>query len=437
MKKFILGVFAFMLFIGTNTAQTPAADLIKKASKAVKNIGGKKEKLAEAQTAIDAMMADAANKTSWDALLWKGKMYNEMASIDNLERSKNQLLGKPYKAEYTKSGLMAADALLASLKATQDKKQIKEVTAALAEAQSSVNNYGSDLTDAKDYVGAYNSFKSVIDIHDALKANGVKSTLDKVEDYNKQLYLIALLSTYSEKEKEAMPIYQKLIDAKKDTSFIYYSMYKATVETDREKALAYLEAGSKKYPEDTQILFTKINHFLKDGKLEALTVQLKDAIKKEPKNVTLYFTLGNVLDNLAQAEKDETKQAAYAAEAQEYYNKTLELDPKNVDATYSIGAAFYNKAAVYSKEMKKLESDFSKEGQKKYDAAEKIMMAEFDKALPFFKKAESLNPNDKNTLIALKEIFARKNDLKTAAEFKARLQTIDDGQKNKESFFKQ
>ena len=204
MKKFILGVFAFALFIGTNTAQTPAADLIKKASKAVKNIAGKKEKLAEAQTAIDAMMADAANKTSWDALLWKGKMYNEMASIDNLERSKNQLLGKPYKAEYTKSGLMAADALLASLKATQDKKQIKEVTAALAEAQSSVNNYGSDLTDAKDYVGAYNSFKAVIDIHDALKANGVKSTLDKVEDYNKQLYLIALLSTYSEKEKKGI-----------------------------------------------------------------------------------------------------------------------------------------------------------------------------------------------------------------------------------------
>ena len=148
MKKFILGVFAFMLFIGTNTAQTPSIDLIKKASKAVKNIAGKKEKLADAQTAVDAMMADAANQTSWDALLWKGKMYNEMASIDNLERSKNQLLGKPYKAEFTKSGLMATEALLAASKATQDKKQIKEVMTALSEAQSSVNNYGSDLTDS-------------------------------------------------------------------------------------------------------------------------------------------------------------------------------------------------------------------------------------------------------------------------------------------------
>ena len=436
MKKLILGIVALMLFIGTTSAQTPV-ELISKAKKAVKNIGGKKEKLAEAQAAVDAMMGASENQTNWEALLWKGKMYNEMASIDNLMRSTNQLLGKPYKAEFTKSGLMAGDALLASMKATQDKKQIKEITAALSEAQVSVNNYGSDLTDAKDYLNSYKSFKSVLEIHEVLKANGVKSTLDKVEDYNKQLYLVALLSTYAEMEKDAMPIYKKMIDAKKDTSFIYSAMYKATVETNREQALQYLEEGAKKYPEDTQILFTKINHFLKDGKLEALVVQLKDAIKKEPKNVTLYFTLGNVLDNLAQAEKDETKQKAYAAEAIDYYNQTLALDAKNVDAIYSIGASFYNKAAVFSKDMKKLESDFSKEGQKKYDAAEKLMMGEFDKALPYFQKAESLNPNDRNTLIALKEIFARKNDLEKTKEFKARLDNIDAGTKNPTSFFKQ
>jgi hypothetical protein len=436
MKKLILGILAITLFIGVTSAQTPV-ELIAKAKKAVKNIGGKKEKVAEAQAAVDAMMGAAENKTNWEALLWKGKLYNEMSSYDNLMRSTNQLLGKQYKSEYAKAGLMAVEPLLAAMKATQDKKQIKDIISALSECQSYVNNNGSEQTDVKDYKGAYQSFKSVLDVHDVLKANATKSTLDKADDYNKQLYLVALLSTYSENEKDAMPIYKKLIELKKDTSFVYSSMYKATVETDRELAMTYLEEGSKKYPEDSQLLFTKINHLLKDGKLEALVGQLKDAIKKEPKNVTLYFTLGNVLDNLAQAEKDETKQKAYAAEALEYYNKTLELDAKNVDAIYSIGASFYNKAAIFSKDMKKLESDFSKEGQKKYDAAEKLMMGEFDKALPYFQKAESLNPNDRNTLIALKEIFARKNDLKTANDFKARLQTIEDGGKNKESFFKQ
>ena len=436
MKKVILGILALTLFIGSTTAQSPA-DLISKARKTVRNISGKKEKVKEAEDAVTAMMGAAENKTNAEALMWKGKFYNELASIDNLERSKMQLLGKQYKSEFRQSGLNAADALMAAAKATEDKKLMKDIITSLAEAQANVNSYGSDLTDAKDYLGAYNSFKAVLGIHEVLKANDSKSTLDKPEEYNRQLYLVALLSTYADMEKDAMPIYKKMIETKTDTSFIYSSMYKATIDTDRELAMTYLEEGSKKYPEDSQILFTKINHFLKDGKLEVLVHELKEAIKKEPKNVTLYFTLGNVLDNLATAEKDETKQKAYAAEALEYYNKTLELDAKNVDAIYSIGASFYNKAAIYSKEMKKLESDFSKEGQKKYDEAQKMMLGEFDKALPYFQKAEALNANDRNTLIALKEIFARKNDLKTANEFKTRLDTVDGGGKNAESFFKQ
>jgi hypothetical protein len=82
-----------------------------------------------------------------------------------------------------------------------------------------------------------------------------------------------------------------------------------------------------------------------------------------------------------------------------------------------------------------LESDFSKEGQKKYEAAEKLMISEFDKALPYFKKAESINANDQNTLIALKEIFAKKNDMKMSGEFKSRLETVQGGGKNAKSYF--
>ena len=79
MKKVILGILALTLFIGSTTAQTPA-DLISKAKKAVKNISGKKEKIKEAETAIDAMMQASENKTNAEALLWKGKFYNELPS---------------------------------------------------------------------------------------------------------------------------------------------------------------------------------------------------------------------------------------------------------------------------------------------------------------------------------------------------------------------
>jgi tetratricopeptide (TPR) repeat protein len=435
MKKLFLALLAFALFTGTSIAQTPAADLIKAANKAVKSIGGKKDKFPAAEAAVDAMMKTPENQTNWEALLVKGKMYNEMSSIDNLQLTTAKLTGKPYKPEFTKSAMMAVDALIAASKATQDKKQLKDVVSALTEAQGNLGNYVQEFTDAKDYVSAYNCLNAGLTSHEVLKSLGAKSIFDKVEEYNKQLYLVGLLSVYADKEKESVAVYEKMIAAKKDTSFVYSSLYKVKAESDPEAALKYLEMGRQKFPDDAQLLFTEINHYLKAGKLEVLTDKLKAGIAKEPKNVSLYFTLGNVYDNLSQKETDPAKAEAYAAEAMTYYKKTLELDAKNSDAIYSIGASFYNKAALYSKEMKKLESDFSKPGQKKYEEAEKMMIGEFDKALPYFKKAESINPNDQNTLIALKEIYAKKNDMQLSKEFKSRLETVQGGGKNAKSYF--
>ena len=92
MKKLFLAFVAFALVTGTLSAQTPAADLIKAANKAVKNIGGKKDKMAAAETAIDAMMKLPENQTNWEALLIKGKYYNEQSAIDNLRLTNGKLL---------------------------------------------------------------------------------------------------------------------------------------------------------------------------------------------------------------------------------------------------------------------------------------------------------------------------------------------------------
>ena len=59
----------------------------------------------------------------------------------------------------------------------------------------------------------------------------------------------------------------------------------------------------------------------------------------------------------------------------------------------------------------------------------------FSEALPYFKKVEKLDPNDRNTLIALKEIFARNNDFDTSNEFKMRLEKIEAGETIEKSYF--
>ncbi len=159
----------------------------------------------------------------------------------------------------------------------------------------------------------------------------------------------------------------------------------------------------------------------------------------EPNNVSLYTTMGSVYDNLYQNEVtagNKVKAEEYAASALDYFNQALAKDPDNVDALYSIGALFYNKAAAMTQELAKLADDYSRAGTEKYNAKQAEMITQFDLALPYFQKSEMINPNDRNTLIALKEIFAKKNDLDTSNEFKARLEKLDAGEKNETSYFK-
>ena len=51
----------------------------------------------------------------------------------------------------------------------------------------------------------------------------------------------------------------------------------------------------------------------------------------------------------------------------------------------------------------------------------------FEQALPYFQKAETRDGNDMNTLIALKEIYARLNDLEKSNGYKARIEALQGG----------
>jgi len=149
-------------------------------------------------------------------------------------------------------------------------------------------------------------------------------------------------------------------------------------------------------------------------------------------------TLGNAYDNLYQAmlkEKNEEKAIEYFNEAKNYHEQAIAKDPANVDAVYSVGALYYNKAAFRTQEMSALPEDFSAAGIKRLNDMRNLIMGFFEQALPYFQKAESLAPNDLNTLIALSEIYARKED-ELSIEFKRRLEVVKAGGKNPTPYFR-
>jgi tetratricopeptide (TPR) repeat protein len=294
--------------------------------------------------------------------------------------------------------------------------------------------------DEQNYEKAYNDFKMVLDLHKVLTDEKEDSNLKSEDDYLNQLYITGLSAINANKMDAAKTYFDQLYEKKYDKPVIYESLYKitATDESKMEDAYAYLEEGRKLFPDDVSLLFAEINHFLRIGKLDVLITKLETAIEKEPDNVSLYSTLGNVYDNLYQKALKANDEAAAKENfdsAMKYYQQAVDKDADYVDAIYSIGALYYNKAAVMTQDLNKYADDYSKEGLKKYEELKKNIFEEFDNALPFFQKAEAINPSDLNTLIALKEIYARKDDLEKSNVFKERIDRIQAGETIEDAYF--
>ncbi len=484
MKRLFFGLTVMVLFAGTAQAQDPKKEL-KNAGRALSTYyldpSNNKAKLKEAVDAIEVATGSEMTNTLAETWIKKGEIYNEIAS--QIVTVKQVGLGNVNDLPKVENpALQAAMAFQKALTLAQKSYEKKDVMKGLMTAQPNLYNLGIYAYEDKAFGAAFDHFNALIETHETLKANDQKSSLDTPEAYNDQLYITGLAALNANKTAEAGTCFEKLYSLGYDKAAIYEAMYKmkmpADVKDEAAVAAAYkfLEEGRKKYGDDISLLFAEINHFLKLGKLDELIGELQEAIEKEPDNISLYTTLGNVFDNLYQEEGKKNLSATsdrkfqeepqggcyyvntngrkiyvareccsggcnglkdeYFNSAKHYYEQSLQKDPKYFDAIYSLGALYYNKAAAMTLELNKLADDYTKDGLKKYNEKKKEITAQFDLALPYFQRCEALNPNDISTLTALKEIFARRDDLEKSNEFKRRLEVISGGGTNPDSYFK-
>ena len=441
MKKFLFSLFSLLLIAGTISAQD-GKKALKTATKAygaynldpTKNV----DKIQEAVDALEIASADAAINGSSKVWQLKGDLYNSIyrnyATLKTLDPST--------KKGVADAAVQAYGALQKALELAEKKYETKDAVKGLVEVQSYLVGEGAEAYEAQDYATAYKAFKDALDAQSILKDKGESGIFADAAAYNDQLYYTGLAALNGQDLESAKPLFNQLREAGYDKPAVYEALYKiaSTADDGDDEALAILNEGREKFPDDVSLLFNEINHYLKVGKLDELTGRLEAAIAKEPDNPSLYSTLGNVYDNLYQKEleaKNEAKATEHFDAAFKNYNKALELKPGFFDAVYSIGALYYNRAAATTTAMNALADDYTKAGLKKYDELRKKMLTQFDEALPFFKQAEVLNPSDRNTLIALKEIFSRKDDLTTSTEFKTRLETLEAGGSIDGAFFKE
>ena len=130
------------------------------------------------------------------------------------------------------------------------------------------------------------------------------------------------------------------------------------------------------------------------------------AKEKEPKNVSVLYAIGVTYDllkndtNLSDAERLEYFNAAIQG-----YKETIAVDPNYFDALFNLGAIYYNKGGEVINEANKLPiSETAKYDKMLADGNNFLNMA-----LPYLEQCETLQPQDKATLISLKEIYTRLN----------------------------
>lgn len=431
MKQFFLSTVFVLVALSIVQAQ----EYKKQLKNANKTLGkyyldpvANKSALDETLTSINSIFSAEDAKADPEAWITKGQIFNEIAKAEMNKKVMDEALKLKYDLGTPEAGLIALESFEKAISLSIKKSQTKDALAGIRENEDFINNIGITYFQVQDYNNAFKNFMGSLKAHDILKSNKEASRLDDEAIKKDQTFYTAVSGYFGDFKKESLPLFETLYKNGGAQALVYEALFNISVEGENvEKAMEYLEAGRKAYPDENGLLFAEINYYLKVGKLDILTDKLKAAIAKEPDNLSVYTTLGNVYDQLNQKERtagDLVKADEYFNLAFDYYSQALAKDPKNFDATYSQGALYYNKAASMTAKLNELGNDYSSAGTKKYNALKTEMDDYFKQALPYFLKAEELDPKDQNTMIALKEIYAREGQLDKAAEYKTKLESL-------------
>jgi len=425
MKSIVITLIALMSISTLTLAQGEKS--LKQASKSLSKFTSdfsNQAALEEAKMKIEEAFQDdkvASSAKSWNT---RGDILRNIADA----QIKQQLLDPAFELKDLTSAIDAVDAYIKALELATKKGDKKNAISGLTETEGVLNNVGIGLYNAGKYVEAFGNFMGEIKASNKLGEIGSPSRLDEGTLRTEKLFFAGLTGFYAEDYDQAISTLEEAEATGTSDATLYQFLYEAYAKKDNvEEGLKHLNKGRELFPEDSGLLFSEINYYLASGELEKMIDKLELALAQEPDNTSVMTTLGQVYDQLhvkstEAGNKDEAD--AYFTKSLEHYDNALKTSPENFDINYSIGALYYNKAASYTAALTEADNDFSGAGNKKYDEIKAEMGGYFDQALPYFLKSDEINSNDKNTLIALKEIYVRKDMFDKSETYKARLESM-------------
>ncbi len=436
MKKSLFGLLFLFLITSISFAQDSPKKAQAKAGRALGaynlDQAGNEDKLHEAKGLIE--IAAASSETNGSVKTWqvRGEIFNSYADKDIAMMSTG--IDPEFSPKYPDAPLIATESFEKALELAEKKYEIKDALTGLSESVKKLNQIGNLQIQSADYSGAFRSLYKVLQSNDLLIEKGEEAIVNE-EDMSNHKFVVAFCAKSAEEYSVARKLFKELYDAGTDEPSVYAEYYDILSAEKSPDADRILKEGRAKFPENSELLFAKINDLIQKGENEKLKSVLEEAIKVEPNNATVRLAAGNVCMNLFTDEYatngDSDLAKDYFQKSMAYFDQAIEIDPTLFDAAYSIGSLYFNKAV----EIIKVANELPLKEAKKYDVMTKEATGLMERALPYFEKAESMNANDMNTLIALSEIFARMNEFDKSTEFKKRLEVVKASGTNESSYF--
>lgn len=195
---------------------------------------------------------------------------------------------------------------------------------------------------------------------------------------------------------EAENFYKQSLKYNYEPARTYAMLANVLKEQGKEaEAVEYLHKGYELFPDNSYMLVELINYYLLGGEPEKAEIYLDAAIKQDPKNASFYRAKGTLYEKMQQPEK-----------AEGMYVEALKLDPKDFLAQYNLGNIKLTEIINFHKKVIDIVdvNEYNKELDKVYIGYESVV--------PYFEKALELNPNEKNTMSTLKELYFKLRNFK-------------------------
>lgn len=353
-------------------------------SQNLKDTGKLKEALENINLAVDPSHDKADKTISWPRT-WevRGEVYQAVFQSDNDEVKK--LVEDPL-TEALKSYKKALE--------LDDKGRFENsVKVKLTLLTNDLTNQAVEAFNNENYNQALKSFEQILDVQniDIIKKDNPEA-VDTVIIFN------AGLAAYNaENYDKAIEYYKEAAKYGYNEARTYSLIANAyQLKKDTLGALAALQEGFEKYPEDNTVLTSMIQIYLDMDKTEDAMKYLDMAIAQDPENATYHFAQGTLYEKIENEEK-----------AIEAYENAIENDETFFNAYYNLGALYYNKGVKQIEVANAVPTSDNATYEVELKKADKW----FKEALPYMEKCHELKPDDNMTMESLKNLYYRLKDM--------------------------